>query len=101
MRKKVLYRIIDNNTGEVVVEGDLQECADAVGYSKSYVKDIVYRDDRGIAGGKYTVEKFCVDDELSKNGKGYADIIKKWDDLVTPIREAYGIPVYRAKGGTR
>jgi hypothetical protein len=101
MRKKVLYRIIDNSTGEVVVEGDLQECADAVGYSKSWVKDCVYCNDGVLGSGKYTAENFCVDDDAIEKHKGCADIIKMWDDFVTPIREAYGIPRYREKSGVR
>lgn len=77
------YRVLDR-MGETVAEGTVAEYAEQMGRGTFYVRSLV----RGECS--YPEHwAFPIDDSPAQ----------KWDKFITPIREAFGIPVYRPKKG--
>lgn len=93
---------VRDNMGKFVVAGTIKECADAIGvaegslwhaiekgrnrnYKQYQLKDItVYEKDEGWM-------------QKSENIKA----ARQWDEFITPVRERFGVPVYKAKEGKR
>lgn len=87
-----VYRVY-NPKGKFLVEGDVFACAEKLGMTVKSFRDAAEK----FAQGRYkkyniydvTDEKDC---EIKASDR---DAIKKWNDFVTPIRERFGIPVYK------
>ncbi len=88
------FRVFDNS-GNLIMEGTAKECSERIGICDSTFRDCAERSKRG-GYGKYRIVQVSEDaeKEISKDVVG---LIKQWDDFVTPIREKYGVPVYRGK----
>ena len=99
MGKKLLRYAIYNANGVLVFEGDAESCAKHIGAPlKSFRNSMYGKPSKEIRG--YLVVDISDETELEKGEKtmqGAAAAIAAWDAFVTPIRERYGIPVY--KGG--
>ena len=72
------YRILDR-TGAVVAEGTVNECAEQMERNAEFIRRLVKFEH---SYPEYWA--FPIADKL----------IQSWDDLVTPLREAYGVPRY-------
>ena len=85
-----IYRVYSPN-GKFIVEGDVEKCADKLGIDFTSFERAAER----FKSGRY--QKYRIYDVTDENRSGIRecdrDVIKKWDDFVTPIRERYGIPV--------
>lgn len=79
-------------SGELVCQGTAEECAEQMGVTVSAVRNYVSRLPR--PGRKYDVEVIQPQGEKELEKK-HRDAAKEWDDFITPIREKYGIPVYK------
>ena len=90
------YEIICNQTGKVVFTGDGKACGDWLGKSSDCVRAAARRG-INISGKQYRVR--CLNDNRDLISE--AEAIKQWDDFVTPIRQRFGIPVYKAKPEVR
>lgn len=94
-----IYRVY-NQSGKYVVEGTDEECAKKLGITaKSF-----QRAAREFKRGGY--KKYYIwdvsDEPENVDQKSERELIEAWDNFVTPIREKYGIPVYkREKGGAK
>lgn len=94
------YRVIDNITDKKVFEGTSRQIHEITGISQSRICEAA-RDGRPIAGGKYLIIDISEDKgKVNVNGD-MLSAAKAWDAFVTPIREYYGIPVYRPGKGVR
>ena len=87
-----IYRVY-NPKGKFLVEGTVAECAEKLGMTVSSFRDAAgkFREGRYKKYNIYDV----TDEERTDIRDSDRDVIKKWDDFVTPIRERFGIPVYK------
>ena len=74
-----------------IVEGDAEKCSDKLGIDFTSFERAAERFKRGQYH-KYRIYD-VTDENRSLIRDCDRDVIKKWDDFVTPIRERYGIPV--------
>lgn len=87
-----VYRVYDPRNGKFIVEGTVSECADKLNMTNDRFRKAAFE----FKNGRYRkLNIYDVTDEYNKADiqKKYSDVIKAWDDFVTPIRERYGIPV--------
>lgn len=99
MNPPKVYEVYDIETDELVVKGTAKECAEKFGVTVRWWRDELvthsgklYKGCRiEIIGGNNAVKK------SKETEQGLAKAIAAWDAFVTPIRERYGVPVY--KGG--
>lgn len=95
------YKVYEISTGELLVSGGAEECAAFIGISKSWFREAA-KEGLNLGQGKYQVEVTNKERPKRKDeSKLTKEAIQKWDDFVTPIRERYGIPVYKAKPEVR
>ena len=95
------WRVKSKNTG-MVFEGTTEECAKFVGLTPEWFKQSAMEFGRCGRGGRYEIEEIYGQPEHSNVSSSELQAIRKWDEFVTPIREKYGIPVYRpGKEGRR
>lgn len=87
-----IYRVYTPR-GKFLVEGTVEECAEKLGLTVRGFQDAARMFKRGRYK-KYNI--YDVTDEIRERNR---DVIKKWDDFVTPIRERFGVPVYRPGKG--
>lgn len=86
------YRVYDPDSGELLAEGTVSECAEKLGMTIDRFR---------MAAFEYSHGKYYKYDILNVTGskddvkKHHAAAIKAWDKFMTPIREYYGIPVYK------
>lgn len=87
-----IYRVYSPK-GKFIVEGDAEKCADKLGIDMLSFERAAhkFRNGRYKKYRIYDVTDEYDEDELRR--KTDADVIKAWDDFVTPIREYYGVPV--------
>lgn len=83
MRQANIYNLYDMD-GQHQFTGTAAECAEYLGISKSHFKNRYYNYRKCK---KYTIERQYEDAEVKA--------IMAWDELVTPLREKFGIPVYK------
>ena len=89
------YRVYNPTDGKFIVEGNVAECAEKLGMTE---KSFWEAADKFMKGRYKKYNIYDVTDEKGCEIKACdRDIIKKWDDFVTPIREAFGVPVYKKK----
>lgn len=89
-------RLYLTSTDTFVFEGSPRECAEFIGVSHTHLLNYVRDGRKYICGGKYrivTVDGWW-EKELKLDG-GDIRAIQAWDDFVIPLREKYGVPVYR------
>ena len=90
IEEEKIYRVYSPN-GKFIVEGDTEKCADKLGVDFTSFERATKR----FKQGQY--HKYRIYDVTDENRSLIRDcdrdVIKKWDDFVTPIRERYGIPV--------
>lgn len=97
MRK---YKVYSNITDEFLFEGTAEECAAFCGLSVSWFKEVA--NDIGVCcRGRYRVMEVYGTGDAQQEKQVSSDssmsaAARRWDEFVTPIREYYGIPVYRA-----
>lgn len=102
MRK---YKVYSNITDEFLFEGTAEECAKFCGLSLSWFKEVT--NDIGVCcRGRYRVmEVYGTEDAKQEkqvsSDSSMAAAARRWDEFVTPIRERYGIPVYKPEKGVR
>jgi hypothetical protein len=93
MIEALRYRVIDRQ-GKIVVEGTSSECAEAIHCSHSHFHRLANGD---VGYPEYWVVQLKTEPVQKGRDSDTADLIKSWDDFVTPIREAYGVPRYVPK----
>jgi multidrug resistance efflux pump len=100
MRKQ--YRLVDNATEEILMEGHVKEVADFTGASKSHIAQSS-REGKTICGGQYRVVDISVEenDEKYKPDTGLWVAARHWDEFCEPLRKKYNIPVYRPGKGEK
>lgn len=90
IEEEKIYRVYSPN-GKFIVEGDAEKCSDKLGIDMMSFERAAKR----FKQGQY--HKYRIYDVTDENRtlirECDRDVIKKWDDFVTPIRERYGIPV--------
>lgn len=92
---KVAFRVYDKDNGDLLFEGAAKMCAERFQMSESSFRDAA---ERGyFVAGKYKVEKYCTDGVTMKD----LDAIESWNKFCEPLREKFGVPVYKAKSGSR
>ena len=92
MNEVNIYRVYDPRNGKFIVEGTVSECARKLGMTTDRFRRVAF----DFKNGKYKkLNIYDVTGEKYNIKEKYSDVIKKWDDFVTPIRERYGIPVRR------
>ena len=94
------YRVIDNITDKKIFEGSSKQIHEITGISQSRICEAA-REGRPIAGGRYLIIDISEDKEKMNVSGDMLSAAKAWDEFVTPIREYYGIPVYRPGKGVR
>lgn len=87
------YEVYSRETGELLVEGTITECASAIGLSRSGFNHAV--------NAKHH-SRFCFvdtteEDEVTDRSTDVREAIKAWDAFCEPLRKKYGIPVYRPR----
>lgn len=91
------YQVRDKQ-GKLLAEGTAAECGEKLGVSGR----VIYC--HFASPGTYNRWDITLlpdePDQVSIRGD-MIDLIKAWDDLVTPIREYYGIPRYRSRSDKR
>ena len=94
MRKETTrYRVYDA-WDEFVVEGTARECAEGLGVAVKSFREMAAK----FKNGKY--KKYSIFEvQPEEVWKSDRDLAKQWDDFVTPIRERYGVPVYKPGKG--
>lgn len=94
------YRVIDNITDKKIFEGSAKQINEITGASMSRICEAA-RDGRTICRGRYRIIDISGDREKMTANNDMLSAAKAWDEFVTPIREYYGIPVYRPGKGVR
>ena len=92
MLKKFLVIEIDTQT--VVCEGSAKLVRDTLGISDSLLRAATKKG-YTACGGKYRIIDLSDDDEPT-SGVGMKEAADNWEKFCAPIRERYGIPVYKA-----
>lgn len=89
-----LYKVY-NLFGEQIAQGTTKECAAQLGMKETGFRAAVDRMRAGICRSMVIEEfEYMPDSEIIL----MQDAAAKWDAFITPIREQYGVPVYKAKG---
>lgn len=88
-----------NIWGEVVAKGTAEECAKELGISVGTFRNN-FKNQGKFVNSKYEIVLTHEPGEKYQNSNTAA-LIKMWDDFATPIREEFGIPVYKPKEGKR
>lgn len=89
MSKLVRYTLYDMY-GDAAFCGTSAECAD---YLDCTTKQFLWGYEKYRKYKQHRIERQITETDT--------DWIRKWDEFVTPLREKYGIPVYKAKEGRR
>ena len=92
-RKVNRYRIYTQD-GSILFEGTAMECCEEIGICRSYFDNIVSRSQKEDFVGRYRILVIEPPTEKELNDERKR-MCKRWDEIVTPIREKYGVPVYR------
>ena len=94
MKDRVYIFRVYTLAGELIVQGNAAECAEALGLKKDGVKGLVERSRNGAKLKRYRIEEVRFEDNYNT---GMVQAAKNWDAFVKPLREKYGIPVYRGE----
>ena len=89
-RKVNRYRVFSED-GRILFQGTAVDCCEYLKICKSVFYDKAESGKKENYRGKYRI--ILVDAQEIIND--HERLCKQWDDLVTPIREKYGVPVYR------
>ena len=87
------YQVFGLN-GLLLAEGNDRECAEQLGMNYNTFHTWLYKPDRVIPYRIVALPFAAVEKVPTPE---LAEAARKWDEFVTPIREAFGIPVYRPK----
>ena len=99
MRHLNKYALYDMRSGERVFTGTSKECADFCGGSvPGFDSAFAHSRSCSYKGYKIQLVRSAPEKEL---GEPEQDAAAAWDAFVTPIREYYGIPVYKPEKGVR
>ena len=93
MGKLMLFSVLDVETGEVVFTGTARQCREHF-----CVPDTTFRlaaSEGNLLRKRYVVDQVNADELDNTETVPNASAAKMWDDFCAPIRERYGIPVYR------
>lgn len=99
MSKHKLYALYSLITDKKVFVGTASECARFCGGSTSGFHN--YTSSRSGTFKGYRVEVVQEAQEKGSFDSEMRAAAKKWDEFCQPIREKYGIPVYKAKSEVR
>ena len=91
MGRKVNRDRVFSEDGRILLQGTATDCCEYLKICKSAFYEKVENCQKENYRGKYRV--ILVDEQEIINER--ERLCKQWDDLVTPIREKYGVPVYR------
>lgn len=80
--------------GLLLAEGNERECAEQLGVNYNTFHTWLHNPGRVIP---YRIVALPVEAVEKVHTPELAEAARKWDEFVTPIREAYGVPVYRPK----
>lgn len=120
MNKAKFYEVFDFDTGKLLVSGDIHSCAMALGYkNENSLYSVIFDIRRGVPknyiitqDARIVYPEYRSNDEYTEKikmkmrdyeeapapnrpAKGLTlEDAKKWDDICSPIREKYGIPIY-------
>lgn len=95
MYNSSVFRVYNPVDGRFIVEGTASECAKKLGITEKSFRWAAERFKKGDYK-KYNI--YDVSNERESTVRECdRDVIKAWDDFVTPIRERFGIPVYRGE----
>lgn len=92
-RKLNRYRVLSKD-GRILVQGTATDCCEYLKICKSVFYDKAESCKKENYHGKYRIMlvEAPTDKEIDNE---YGRLCKQRDDFVTPIREKYGVPVYR------
>lgn len=94
-RKVSRYRIYTQDGG-ILFEGTAMECCEKIGVCRSTFDTFVSRSKKDDYAGRFRILVIDSPTEKELNDE-HKRMCKRWDEFVTPIREKYGVPVYRKK----
>ena len=97
MNEVKIWRVYNPLNGKFIVEGTDIECAKKLGIAVRSFNDAARRYKEGRYHKYYIYD--VSDEPENVDQKSERELIKAWDDFVTPIRERFGVPVY--KGGRK
>lgn len=90
---------VTNIWGEVVARGTAEECAKQLGIAVKTFRNNFHNQGKFV-NSKWEIVLTNEPGEKDRNSNTAA-MIKRWDDFTTPLREEFGIPVYKPKEGNR
>lgn len=103
MKETIRYRVYDS-WDEFVVEGTASECAAELGMKLKTFRNNAIEFKQGKYK-KYSIFEVQREEREIENKKeiwkSESDLIKEWDDFITPIRKRYGVPVYKPGKGDK
>lgn len=86
----ITYRFF-TQAGELVCQGTAKECADRLGVTVTTIRERASKPN--TKNKKYLVEVIGKGEKQSN--KKLRTLAKQWDEFITPIREEFGVPVYK------
>ena len=86
--------VYDTATDEKVFEGTSRQVSEFTGVSVGHVQNVALKNGT-CAKGRYRIIDTGMHPEKQIDASSCSAAIKAWDDFATPIREHFGIPVYR------
>lgn len=88
-----IYRVYNPLNGKFIVEGTVAVCAHKLGITTERFRRVANDFQKGQYKrfNIYDVTDEYDEEELQR--KTNADVIKAWDDIVTPLRKRFGVPV--------
>lgn len=96
MRQSKRYEIYDHRTGLLVFAGTANECGEFVRIGVGTIRAAAEIENRVLLG-KYTVVDVSNEVKNTDCDTQSTSPAQQWDEFITPIREKFGIPVYRGE----
>ena len=101
MRELKRFKLYNYITDELIMEGTMRQIADFTGMAESNLREAADRE-RPFSKGKYLVLDISKEPQKGqKQMNSLKEAAENWEKFAAPIREKYGIPVYRAKPEVR
>ena len=94
MSRKLNRYMVLSKDGRILCQGTATDCCEYLKICKSVFYDKAESGKKENYRGKYRIMlvEAPTDKEIDNE---YERLCKQWDDFVAPIREKYGVPVYK------
>ena len=94
------YKVIDPATGQTLFYGSAREIAERFDTRADNILKAIKKSKNGTYRGFRIVLQAAAPEKVETSFE-FVSAAKAWDEFVTPIREYYGVPVYRPKAEVR